>query len=196
MKPDIFFSNPFKENVAIIGMGQEGKTNFLKWLLKWNPNPYICFDTLGVVSRGFQPTRPKTQTIIKPVYRNRIAEFNKVCHDAFTRGNMIFAIDEVHNFTTKKTMEPELNPIINMGGNRNIAFWVTSRRVQQVHNDILSQCRHHFIFRTYLPQDLDWYSQVVPKDIILMSKDLPPYHYIYYKLGSEPIIKKPVEDMG
>jgi hypothetical protein len=177
-------------------MGQEGKTNFLKWLLKRNPNPYTVFDTLGVVSRGFSPLRPDIQTIYKPHYRSRVAEFNKVCHEVFNRGNQIFGIDEVHNFTTKKTIEPELEPIINMGGNRNIAFWITSRRVQQVHNDILSQCKHHFIFRTYLPQDLDWYSQVVPKDIILMSKGLPQYHFIYYKLGREPIIMKPVEFMG
>jgi hypothetical protein len=30
----------------------------------------------------------------------------------------------------------------------------------------------------------------------LQSRDLPPYHFIYYQLGREPQIFKPVKDMN
>jgi hypothetical protein len=192
---DIRITNPFKERVAIIGMIQEGKTNLLKWLLSITPVPFLVFDTLGQVSKGFNPVKPDVQTVVKPVWAQRQAVFKETCHDVWNKGNMVFAIDEVSEFCTKWELPDHLGVIVKMGGNRNIGLWVTTQRVAMVHNDILAGCKHHFIFRTYLPQDIEWYSKVVPKDVILMAKDLPPYHFIYYQLGHEPQVFKPVKKM-
>lgn len=193
MQPDIQFVNPLKENVCIVGMGQEGKSNLLSWLLSINQNSYTLFNTVNALK--FNPLRPEKQKIITPNYRQRVPIFLKICNEVWKQENQILAVDEIHNFSTKWQISEELGQIVNMGGNHSISIWFTTRRVSQVHNDLLSQCKHHFIFRTYLPQDLEWYGKVVPKDIILMSRDLPPYHFIYYKLGREPIIMKPVKDM-
>jgi len=195
-RPLIQFSNPLKDCVAIIGMRQDGKTNLLKWLLNSTLNRYTCFDTLGQVSRGgFTPLKPDIQQIIKPAWASRFTSFDKVCEDVWKEGNQIFAIDEVSVFCNKWEMPEGLNRLISMGGNRNIAVWVTTQRVAQVHNNILANCQYHFIFKTFLPQDVEWYSKFVPKEVILMSKDLPRFHFIYYRLGSDPIICKPVKLM-
>jgi hypothetical protein len=193
--PDIRITNPFKERVAIIGMIQEGKTNLLKWLLSICPVPFLVFDTLGQVSKGFNPVKPDVQTVVKPPWAQRQEVFKQTCHEVWNKGNMVFAIDEVSEFCTKWELPDHLGVIVKMGGNRNIGLWVTTQRVAMVHNDILAGCKHHFIFRTYLPQDIEWYSKVVPKDVILMAKDLPPYHFIYYQLGHEPQVFKPVKKM-
>jgi len=194
-KPLIQFANPLKDCVAIIGMRQEGKTNLLKWLLNSTRNPYTVFDTLGQVSKGFKPLDPKTQKIFHPSWDRRYIDFDQTCKDVWKEGNQILAIDEVSVFCNKWEMPEPLNRLISMGGNRNIAVWITTQRVAQVHNNILANCQYHFIFRTYLPQDIEWYSKFVPKEIILMSKDLPRYHFIYYQLGREPVICKPVKLM-
>jgi hypothetical protein len=195
-RPLIQFANPLKDCVAIIGMRQEGKTNLLKWLLNQCPNAYVVFDTLGQIGKGgFKPLKPDIQQIIRPVWNNRFKEFDRVCNDVWAKGNVIFAIDEVSVFCNKYEMPEGLNRLISMGGNRNIAVWVTTQRVAQVHNNILANCQYHFIYRTYLPQDLEWYSKVVPKEVILMSKDLPRFHFIYYQLGREPVVCKPVKLM-
>jgi hypothetical protein len=194
--PDIQIANPYKERVAIIGMIQEGKTNFLKWLLNICPVRYTVFDTLGQVKRGFTPLKPDIQTVITPAFAQRQRVFEDTCKDVWNKGNQVFAIDEVSEFCSKWDLPDHLGVIVKMGGNRNVGLWITTQRVAQVHNDVLGGCKHHFIFRTYLPQDVEWYSKVVPKDIILMSKDLPPYHFIYYQLGHEPQVFKPVKDMG
>lgn len=176
-------------------MRQEGKTNLLKWLLNSCPNRYTVFDTLGQVSRGFQPLKPDIQRIVTPSWAQHYSLFLKTCEEVWKEGNQIFAIDEVSQYTTKWEMPDQLKRLISMGGNRNIALWITTQRVAQVHNDLLANIKHHFIFRTFLPQDIEWYSKFVPKDIILMSKDLPRFHFIYYKLGGEPQIFKPVKLM-
>lgn len=195
-RPAIQFLNPLKERVAIIGMVQEGKTNFLKWLLTITLNRYTVFDTLGQVSMGnFTPLKPDIQKIIKPPFHQRIPIFQQTCKQVWKEGNQIFAIDEISEFCTKWEILPELDIIVKMGGNRNIGMWFTTQRVAQVHNNILGNCKHHFIFRTFLPQDVEWYSKFVPKEIILQSKDLPPYHFIYYQLGRDPQIFKPVKNM-
>jgi DNA helicase HerA-like ATPase len=176
-------------------MIQEGKTNFLKWLLSICPVRYTVFDTLGQVRKGFNPVKPDIQQVITPRFDQRLRIFEQTCNDVWNKGNQVFAIDEISEFCSKWELPDHLGRIIKMGGNRNIGVWVTTQRVAQVHNDVLAGCKHHFIFRTYLPQDVEWYSKVVPKDIILMAKDLPQWHFIYYQLGKEPQVFKPVKEM-
>lgn len=194
--PSIQFLNPYKERVIIVGMVQEGKTNFLKWLLSQCLIRYTVFDTLGMVRRGgFQPLKPDIQTVVTPPFQNRLPAFKETCKEVWKKGNQIFCIDEVSEFCTKWEIDDELDLVVKMGGNRNIGMWMTTQRVAQVHNNLLANCKHHFIFRTYLPQDLEWYSKVVPKEVILMSKDLPQYYFIYYELGKTPQAFKPVKKM-
>jgi len=190
----LHLDNPFKENVCIVGMGQEGKTNLLADMMWHDPNPYTIFDTMGVFSRkNFQPLRPKTQRIVKPHFAQKTPSFLKTCKEIWGQGNCIFAIEEMSAFCTKHYMPPELESIINQGGNKNISYRFTTRRVAQIHNDIIANCQHHFIFRTYLPQDVEWYEKVVPKEIIMQSKDLPKYHFIYYPLGGQARLYQPVK---
>lgn len=189
----ITFDNPLKECVLIVGMRQEGKTNLLAYLLSQCKVKYKCFDTMGIITNAnFQPLKPKFQTIIKPIFAIKENYFIEICKNVWKEGNQIFAIEEIGQFCTKHYKVPELDSLINLGGNRNIALWFTTRRVAEVHNDVIANCQHHFIFRTYLPQDVEWYAGVVPKSVIEMSKNLPKYHFIYYQIGHEPKIFQPV----
>jgi len=187
--------NPLKECVCIVGMRQEGKTTLLKWLMHYLENNYTAFDTLGAIG-NFKPRYPERQKIIKPRYSLSQPIFIKTCKQVWKEGNQVFIVDEVGKFCTKHTMPPELGDLVDLGGNRNISLWFTTRRVAEVHNNLIANAQHHFIFRTFLPQDVDWYGQFIPKNVILMSKTLPKHWFIYYQVGHEPIICKPVKVYG
>jgi len=178
-------------------MGQEGKTNLMAVLLDNCRVPYTLFDTLGILTyNGFKPLNPKTQKIIMP--RRAIEReplFSKACRQVWNEGNQIFAVDEMSIHQSKHFLPLDLDTVINQGGNRNIAYWFTTRRVAQIHNDILGSAHHHFIFRTYLPVDVEWYRQFIPETVIRMAQDLPKFHFIYYRLGSEAKVFQPVKKL-
>ena len=196
----------YKDCWAIIGMRQSGKTNFLKWLLSQSHARYTIFNTIGAI-KDWQPLHPKIQRIVTPNgWEDIQACFSKTAKEVWKQGNQQFIIDDIavrHDvkgklkpfLTDKFWMHSELAKIMNQGGNRNISLWLTAQRVAQVHNDLLSNCDHHVIFKLYLPQDIDWYSGVVPKTVVEASKDLPEHEFIYYRLGEQPQFCKAVKRM-
>jgi len=211
-EPDIHIENAFKEKQIYIGISQEGKTNLLCYHLSTCTLPFILYDTFGAASRKFKPLNPKTQRIIDPtriypmsplmtasqreeIKAKRTELFKDTCTQALHRKNLLFIVDEVQEFCTKRTIDPDLEDVVTLGGNNNIGFIATSQSVRQVNNIILGNTRHFFIFRTFLKPDVDWLSVFVPKEYSLMSKDLPKYCYIYYQLGGKPQIGNPVKKM-
>lgn len=202
----------YKDCFAFIGMRQSGKTNFLLWLLSQNHAKYTVFDTIGSIKKamqtGWRPLHPQTQRIVTPNgWGDILPCFTKTAREIWAQGNTQFIIDDISvrreingklkpYLCDKFWMHADLAKIMNQGGNRNISLWLTSQRVAQVHNDLLSNCHHHFIFKLYLPQDIDWYSNVVPRTLVEQSKHLPDFECIYYRLGQTPQVLKPVKKMS
>ena len=199
--PDIYIRNPLKENQFYLGIRQEGKTNMACYHLSRTLCPFTLWDEVGSASKMFRPLNPKTQRIINPNLTTvdktaKTALFQRVCKEVMDRGNQLFIVDEVHQYCTKRTIDPELENVVTLGGNRNIGFVGTSQTVRQVHNTILGNTRHFWILRTFLKPDVDWLSAFVPKEYVLMSRDLPPHGYIYYCLGGKPQIGTAVKKMS
>ncbi|MGD6808560.1 MAG: hypothetical protein ACQCN3_02565 [Candidatus Bathyarchaeia archaeon] len=198
--PDIQFNNPFKECCSWTGQRQTGKTRGMANFIVANPNPMEIFDTLGVLG-GMNLPLPKNVRIYKPSwvgkplpdYDGRLPEFCSWCTKLWQRTHVIGVIEEWHLFNkTKFGLPAEFANLMNQGGNYNIALWGNSQRPAQCHNDILSGCKHHFIYNLGLPQDLRWMEKFIP-DKKLISGDpkdpdslcianLPPYHFLYYNM--------------
>lgn len=218
VKPAIFIDRILKDCVCFVGTRQTGKTNGLTAMLNSIDVPYRAFDILGVLrdarAKGWQPVNPATQHIITPSPHPEIirATFSRVCDEVWQKGNMILAIDElsarqetygqktgdvrsVPYFCDKYWMHPKLWKLVNQGGNRNIAVWFTTQRVAQVHNDLLSACKYHFIFPLYLPPDIEWYGKVVTKAVAENAQNLPPYHFLFKVIGGKCQIMKPFPKM-
>ncbi len=215
----IRFANPYKECISVVGMRQSGKTNLVAWLLsQCRDLNVVVFDTLGVISKAFAGWRPANLEIIVPKWNcdltakeidpMLLSQFTAACQYVWNRGNCIFVIDEIHLFCAKKkTLPNHLFLLINQGGNRNIALWFTSQRAAQVHNDLLAACDHHFIFKLWLPQDLDWMCGVLPREVIYGVEDkngtvkkqgakhLERWHFMYLKVGEQAQFCKPVKKM-
>jgi len=197
--PDILITNPFKENQFYLGIRQEGKTNLLAYHLSLMRCPFTVWDEVGALSRMFKPLIPRMQKIVCPpdtISRaGKTALFWRTCRQVMNEGNQIFVVDEVHQYCTKRQIDFELERVVTLGGNVNVGFIGTSQTIRQVHNTILGNTRHFWILRTFLKPDVDWLSAFVPKEYVLMSRDLPPHGYIYYPLGGRPLVCKAVKKM-
>lgn len=197
--PAIHIQRPLKECVSLTGQRQSGKTKALEWLLKCDQNPTFIFDTLGVISydiaKGNLKLYPNQRVfnpnwITIPDYKARLNVFLPWCDMVWRHGNCIAVVEEWHLFNNKKDDLPlQFGNLFNQGGNRNIAVRGTSQRPAQVHNDVLSACSHHFVFKMSMPADLDWMCRVVDKKYIkgdpndqkaMCVRKMPPYHFLYY----------------
>lgn len=198
-QPEIQIEQPFKDCLSLTGQRQCGKTKLLGRLIKHNPNPILIFDTLSVLTndilKGKLVLRPNQKIInprwserTLPSYEERLRVFLPICEGVWKRGNVIFIVEEWHLFCkTKFALPPEFGNLFNQGGNRNIALWGTSQRPAQVHNDILAAVKHHLIFSLWMPQDLRWMQNFIPKRYVesdnpqdLTIATLQPYHFFYY----------------
>jgi len=182
-------------------MRQEGKTNLLCYHLSLTRCPFTLWDEIGAVSRILKPLNPKTQRIINPNFyttdkTKKRSMFHQICQRVMLEGNQLFIVDEVHQYCTKRTLDPELEKVVTLGGNKNIGFIGTTQTVRQVHNTILGNTRHFWIMRTFLKPDVNWISFFIPKETVLMSKDLPPHGYIYYPLGGKALLGSAVKKMS
>jgi hypothetical protein len=210
--PDIHIPHPAAENIFILGIRRQGKTNYLAYLLSRLSMPYTLWDEVGAVSRIFRPLYPQTQKIVYPPIfpklpyiskeeANRRRElkleaFDSVCHTIMNKGNQMFIVDEVHTFCDKRNISYEFNELITKGGNINVGFIGTSQSVSQVSNIILGNTLHFFIFRTTLPNDIEWLGKVIPKRIVEQSQYVEPYGFIYHKVGMrDPVYGAAIKKM-
>ena len=188
----IYIQKPYDENVAFIGMGGRGKTNAIAYFLyqmALRKVRWILFD--GSCNHRW-PAPEGCQIIHPPKYKG-LETFLTVCRKVTEIGNLILAIEEIEEFETPQQMPPELEEIINRGRARyHIAYWWTSRRPAEVHGSIIGNSDHHMIFQTFHPRDIEYYKKYVG-DLIENAKNLPPYHFLYYHVGSQPVVMRPVK---
>lgn len=196
---------PLKEKIDIVGMSGSGKNVLAEYLLKLDPNPYVVFDTLGVFStplvrRGGQPFRPRfpqTQRIITPLdvlggfftqkpKKDSIDPlqtlFDATCKQVVAEGNLTFWVDESAAFSDKWWYVSKLKDIANKGQNINLNLAIIHQRPAQLHNDILANCHHRFIFALELDRDRDFYARTMPdgKAIMLKHQRMRQHEFLYY----------------
>ena len=175
------------------GMRGSGKTILLKYLMQQ-------YDLQGIRTMLFDTMHNHNYTlkhgmIVKPAFAQKEQIFLNTCKQVWKQGNTVFAIEEIDQFCSPQFMQPELDSIVNLGRNRGISYIAVTRRLAEVHGTIIANCDHHFIFKAFLPRDLEYYQKYVGK-IVWQAKDLAAYHFIYYKVGGSPQICKPIPLRG
>lgn len=178
----------------VYGLRQKGKTTFLQVLIKHYSDRgirVVVFDTMH--NHNILKELPHVQ-VIQPKYGQKKQVMEQVARKVFNEGNLVFVIEEVDQYCTAQLLPDYLDSLINLGGNRNIALIMTSRRMAKVHNDLVGNCDYHFLFQSFLPQDLSYYDDYIGK-VAWECKNLPDYHFIYYKLGEEPVFCRPVKPL-
>ena len=188
----IEFERPYEECCNFVGMRRTGKSNAMAYMLKQDRyNRYIFIDTARV--HNWTPSNPEKQEIVRFRKGKRLEQFEELLNEVWDQGNTIVACDEIDAYETVYKMPDILDEIINRGGNRGISLWCAFRRPARCHKDLIGNALHHFIFQIFDKASVDWYISATGCTYIKEAKNLRPYHFLYWKVGKEPIPMKPVD---
>ena len=187
---------PYQERTIGYGMVGTGKSNLLARLLQATRSKYILIDMEGI--HNWTPLDPKRQIIIHGKRgTDRQALLMKVLHKIMNEKYYILAIEGIDAFQTCRWMPDDLHDFVQYGRNYQwgrSSYWVTCRRLADVHNDIVANCDHHFIFRSFEPNDVhNYYRRFLGKEVALRLQSLPDYHFYYWNPPHAPVLSSPVK---
>ena len=196
-----FNYSPFDEDIVIVGGKGRGKTTRLKWVLTQIQNlPYWIWDYQWLLN-GFGEIVHTVdelkygQFILQPYdkgYSNFIKYCNK-CYYGAMKGiykNLIFGVDELHQYVTKQKSCPELYSIVMSARNQGISGIYLSTRPASLPNWILTNADHCFAYGLNAETDIVWLKGyigekawlLVPPDKRKFLKDaeaLPKHSCVY-----------------
>lgn len=187
--------NPLKENTIIVGAAQEGKTNcgiqiantlFPSYnIIIFTPHEDSQFKKLNpaCVKRNIYDIKGHGLEIIIPwIVDDKF--FNDLCGRVFELTNVVFFIDEIHNFVTKYRIPKNLQILVENCNNRNIGYVAIFQRPQRVENSILSNSNHRFCFMLDLPNDIKYMKEYVGVEAEMFKRgEIPKYYGLYKKKG-------------
>jgi len=193
---DIRIQKPYQERCGFYGMVGSGKSNAMAYALQRLRAKFILIDIEGV--HRWKPLEPKRQVILHPKRGiDKQAFLMKVLHKIMNEKYWILAVEGIDAFQTCHSMPDDLRDFCQYGRNYEwgrSSYWVTFRRSADVHKDILGNIDHHFIFRSFEPNDVyNYYRRYLGKQVASRIQDLPDYHFYYWKVGRKPKLSRPVK---
>lgn len=186
---EIKIEKPYQESCNFAGMTGSGKSNCMEYVAQRLPKEtaYTLFDLTRV--HRYVPRNSAKQKIVYPnphTFRDDVMERVK---EIYYEGNHVVMIEEVDRYSTLHVMPKVLDDVINIGRNRRVSLWLSFRRPQRVHKDLIENAQHHFIFRMF-GTAVDWYKDATGWRGVEQAKHLGAYDFIYWKVGKQPQICK------
>ncbi len=194
------------DRIGIWGKTGSGKTVLVKKLLY---PQYVCrkiFHDIKIENNDIPHTalcrtpqelnKAITEKHFKILYQPKDLDpkdFNHVCKIVFDHGNTLLYVDEAATICTPSQIEEWHFQLLIRGRSRGIGLIHASQRPRAVHNTLISEAEHHFIFRLQLKTDRDKLKQALTDDIINQIGNLPIYHCIYSNLYEQTQILKPLK---
>jgi len=190
-------------NLRIFATGktQSGKSHLAKRIIQPAANRIIYdikreYTGFGAVVHNFsrfeQAVRAGVSRIVYQPEDLGLDEFNRVCWYVCRRlKNILFVVDEVHNFCTKSSIPDGLKYLITVcqGEPYNIGFFGISQRPANVHNDILSNASVWFVFSLNLDRDAKAVEDNTGMPIEVI-KALPYRHFCIFNDRASPSISR------
>lgn len=163
--------------IVVAGMRGSGKTNLVKVLISPLTIPHTIYDPLdqyGNVSKHRIVPQPDT-----------VATFEATCRRIWERGNYLLIVEECEVYLREKhELTPYAKLCILRGRNRGIGMWLVTRRIADLHKTPVSQADHLFLYRMFLPNDIDYISQFIPKDVASGLDHMQPFCFLHYSEGA------------
>ncbi len=214
----------FGENVLLVGMAQGGKSWALEtliaqelastpdgspinwWLFDpkgqhgWYPpdkhppgwNPY---DTGATVVSTLDQLR-EGKFILQPP-RGAIELFDRFCEMALRVRNQIIIFEETQLFITKLRMPPGFQEIITTGCNHGNTYVALTQRPAEVHNAVISNAHHKFVFPLEVESDKDLIGKWIgDRDALDWLNQAPMYSYLYKRSKSARVNMQKPERCG
>lgn len=209
------------ERVCIIGKTGSGKTYLAERLLR--PFPYVIvldnkgffgtdkqskqfalsaqgyglcreLDQLPELARQYNKIvyRPDARRI-PPGSRAFDEEMNAFFFWVFDRENCILYVDEASSVCDSYNILPGHNLIMKQGREKNIGCWNSTQQPVNVHNTLISEAEHYFIFQTRLKAHRDKVAGFVGDEIMKYER-IPKRYFFYFNADDmdNPVLMKPI----
>ena len=163
---------------AIVGMRGSGKTTLTRGLIEiageQGVKNIVVYDPLREYDNPeverYVPTTPWGQ-----------AEFDALCKKLAYRGNCWFVVEEADRYLPQRGLIPQWASIlVNQGRHYGIGMVAISRRIASLSKDYFSLCEHLCIYRLWIPNDISYIREFLPREQANRVAILPKYHFLYF----------------
>jgi DNA helicase HerA-like ATPase len=181
------------DRISIFGRTGSGKTFFVKnWLLPHYTN-YIFWDVkhenrdieheviLNTPAELKDGITQYQKILYQPTNIKLDKDFDAICEIIFKNKNTALYVDEASKISIPNRINPWHNTIITQGRTYNVGIINASQRPRIIHNTLISESEHLFIFSLNLETDIIKIKQSIG-DASDDIRFLPEHYVLYYNI--------------
>lgn len=191
------------DRVSIFGKTGAGKSYFSKnWLLPnythyvfWDvqhQHTSVIHDVIVHTPKELEKNISEHRRILYQPKSPSASDFDAVCKIVFESTNTTLYVDEAASVSTPTKILYWHKIIMQQGRSYNTGIINTSQRPRDIHNTLISESEHLFIFTLNLETDIMKLRQQIG-DAADEIRALPPYHFLYHNITrNKSFVFKPV----
>lgn len=180
------------DRISIFGKTGAGKTFFAKFWLLPHYTHYIFWDIKhenndiehDIIIKNPEELKKEISNYRKILYQpeNPTGEdFNSICEIIFNNRNTTLYVDEAAIISTPSKIEYFHNVIITQGRSYNVGIIDSSQRPRIIHNTLISESEHIFVFSLNLETDIIKLRQQIG-DASNEIRMIPEHHFLYFNV--------------
>jgi hypothetical protein len=202
--PDIYIKT--SDRIFIAGKSGSGKSILAKdWLIPGHYSRYVFHDVKkesedlehDIINKNPKELESSIKQYQKILYQPidlDPKDFNNVCKTVYQNKNNMLAVDEVSRYATPSKIEYWHNVLISQGRSYNVGNINIAQRPRFVHNSVMSEAEHYFIFSLNLDTDIKKLETFMGKQAGNEIRALPEFHFLYYNVREHGyMIFNPIE---
>lgn len=194
------------DRILVVGKTGTGKTHLVKkWMLSHydsyvfhdvkHENNDVEHDIISKTPKELEKSITENKKILYQPITPEEDDFNEICRIIFEHKNTTLYVDEASRVTTPSRITYWHNVILTQGRSYNVGIINASQRPRAIHNTLISESEHLFIFFLNLDTDISKMRQLLgdgADDI----KYLTEQYFIYHSVRAnksfmfKPIISK------
>lgn len=182
------------ERVFVCGKTGSGKTTLVKKLLIPEITRFVFYDpkcqevlTDVVVCRKVEEVAEALRNGDDKIHLQPLdasdENFNSFCRVIFECGNVVLIVDEIARHCGIASIPRYFDYCIRMGRSRNIGMVLCTQRPNIVHNNVLSEAEHFFLFQQTHPNDRAKLKGVIGEPAELLNS-IGRFEWVYYCVHS------------
>jgi len=188
------------DRVLVCGRTGSGKSVLVNRLLLPKMTNYVIYDYKHEInvpgaevfsSMADFRTKPDQRAVIYRTASGGNEEFDALCRQVFYRGNNTLVLDEIAYHCSSSVIMPHHDLIMRLGRSKGVGIVNCTQRPRGLHNNVISQCEHFFIFDLIQETDRKKLAEFCGESVMERAQD---FCFWYYHLNMDaPVFCRPVK---